>query len=619
MTVLEFKNVGYSVKIGSGKKSSYKTILSNINGSIKSGELVAIIGSSGAGKTTLLNILSGRIIGGSVTGDILFDNKKRNRKTFKKDVAYVEQDDLLFPTLTAKETISYAADFRLDSNEYTPAQKADRVKDIVKSLRLSKSENVFIGNEKLKGLSGGERKRVSIGVEIVTDPKMIMLDEPTSGLDSNSSEVIVKLLKGIAVEKNLICISSIHQPSSKIFYTFDKVILMAPGGVVYFGSTKDVLDYFTSIGYECPPRENPADYLIDVMTIDYESEDNLKSSQDRVNHLKQSWIEYVEKSGNIYVSPESDSSIASESSLALKKLPDSSNSSENSSPLLSWKNPWLSEFKTLLNRSWLRQFRDKSILMSQLFSAIFTALLVGFTFFKKPTGITEAQNKIGLLFLLIVNMVFPVCMPLLPVLIEERSVMTRERSSGSYRMSSFFLSIVFTKVPISLISNFIALTGIYFLAKLQLDVGKYFTYIAIYFTTVLNSLGIALVTSAAAPNAEVASIFAPLILSVFMIFGGSLVNSDTVTPVLSWLRYTNYVYYSYMAAMQNEMYGLVFKCGNTDNGACYPNGESVIESFSLNKLTVWECVGVNLAMAAIYFFSAYLIIRFKSKPKHILI
>ncbi|OMJ13163.1 ABC transporter G family member 22, partial [Smittium culicis] len=130
MTVLEFKNVGYSVKIGSGKKSSYKTILSNINGSIKSGELVAIIGSSGAGKTTLLNILSGRIIGGSVTGDILFDNKKRNRKTFKKDVAYVEQDDLLFPTLTAKETISYAADFRLDSNEYTPAQKADRVKDI---------------------------------------------------------------------------------------------------------------------------------------------------------------------------------------------------------------------------------------------------------------------------------------------------------------------------------------------------------------------------------------------------------------------------------------------------------------------------------------------------------
>ncbi|OLY81891.1 ABC transporter G family member 7 [Smittium mucronatum] len=615
MSTLEFKNVGFSVKIGKGKDSKYKTILSNINGYIKSGELVAIIGSSGAGKTTLLNVLSGRILGGTVNGEILFNGAKRDKKSFKRDVAYVEQDDLLFGTLTTKETLSYAADFRLPNSDYTKQEKIDRVKDVMKSLRLTKAENTFIGREGLKGLSGGERKRVSIGVEIVTDPKMIMLDEPTSGLDSNSSEVIVKLMKDIAVKKNLICISSIHQPSSKIFYTFDKVILMVPGGVVYFGSTKNVLSYFSTIGFEIPPLDNPADFLIDIMTIDYENEENLQTSLDRVDFLKKSWSEYVSKNGEVYISDYSQSSSVVSELVDKKGLDNLNNNISNEM----WKNSWFGEFSTLLRRSWLRQRRDKSVLYSQIFGAIFTALLIGFTFFKKSSGFSDAQNKIGLLFLIIVNMVFPVAMPLLPVLIDERGIMIRERSAGSYRMSSFLMSIIFTHVPISLGSNLISLTGIYFLSKLQLDAGKFFTYIAIFCTTILNSLGIALVFSAVSPNAQVASVFTPLFLTIFVIYGGSLVNSDSVTPVLSWIRYTNYIYYSYQAVIQNEMTGLVFDCSQNTSGTCFPDGESVIKSFSLNKQTIWECFAINLGMALAYYTIAYLIIRFKTKPKYILI
>ncbi|OLY82055.1 ABC transporter G family member 7 [Smittium mucronatum] len=615
MSTLEFKNVGFSVKIGKGKESSYKTILSGINGSIKSGELVAIIGSSGAGKTTLLNVLAGRIMGGTVTGEVLFNGEKRDRKTFKRDVAYVQQDDLLFGTLTTKETLTYAADFRLPNSEYTKQEKIERVTNVMKYLRLTKSQDTYIGQEGLKGLSGGERKRVSIGCEIVTDPKMIMLDEPTSGLDSNSSEVIIKLMKAIAVKKNLICISSIHQPSSKIFYTFDKVILMVPGGVVYFGSTKDVLPYFSNIGFENPPLENPADFLIDVMTIDYENEDDLQSSIDRVDLLKRSWIEYVSKNGVSYIgdSPSSGSFASDNSDLK------ESDNFDVVLPSEAWKNSWFSEFSILLKRSWIRQSRDKSVLFSKIFGAIFTALLVGFTFFKRATGFSEAQNKIGLLFLVIVNMVFPVAMPLIPVLISERGIMTRERSSGSYRISAFFMSILCTYVPTALGSNFITLTGIYFLSRLQVNAGKFFTFIAIYFTTILNSLGVALVFSAVSPNDQVASVLTPLFLTVFVIYGGSLANPDSVTPVLSWLRYINYIYYTYMAAMQNEMTGLVFDCSQNTTGTCYPSGESVLLSFSLTSQTIWECFAINLGMAAFYYFVAYLIIRFKTKPKYILV
>ncbi|OLY84370.1 ABC transporter G family member 7 [Smittium mucronatum] len=614
MRTLEFKDVGFSVKIGKGKDATYKDILSNINGTVKSGELVAIIGSSGAGKTTLLNVLSGRILGGTVTGDILFNGEKRDKKSFKRDVAYVEQDDLLFGTLTTKETLSYAADFRLHSSEYSADKKAERVKEVMKHLRLTKAENTLIGFEGHKGLSGGERKRVSIGVEIVTDPKMIMLDEPTSGLDSNSSEVIVKLMKNIAVKKNLICMSSIHQPSSKIFYTFDKVILLAPGGVVYFGSTRDVLEYFSSIGFENPPLENPADFLIDIMTIDYENEENLQISLDRVELLKRSWSEYVSNNGDEY---KSNTSIGN--SLASYN-PGLSEPKETTidEPTEVWKNPWLAEFYTLLSRSWLRQRRDKSYMYATAFSAVFVVVLIGFTFFRKATGFSEAQNKLGLIFLLIVNCVFPVAMPVVPVLIEERGIMTRERASGSYRMSTFLLSTICTQVPLALVSNLASLTGIYFIGKLQYHTGKFFTFFAIYSVVILNSLGVALVFSSISPNVQVAAMFTPLFLTVFVIYGGSLVNAVAVTPILSWIRYIDYIYFSFTAALQNEMGGLVFDCSTNTSGTCYPTGESVVLSFNLNLRTIWESFFICLGMAIFYYLLAYWILRFRTKPKYIL-
>ncbi|OLY77698.1 ATP-binding cassette sub-family G member 2 [Smittium mucronatum] len=615
MKSLEFRNVGFNVKIGTGKDAKYKTILSNINGSIESGELVALIGSSGAGKTTLLNLLSGRILGGTVTGDILFNGEKRDKKTFKRDVAYVEQDDLLFGTLTTKETLMYAADFRLDASEYTKQEKEDRVKDVMRSLRLTKSEDTLIGFEGHKGLSGGERKRVSIGVEIVTDPKMIMLDEPTSGLDSNSSEVIVKLMKSIAVKKDLICISSIHQPSSKIFYTFDKVMLLAPGGVVYFGSTRDVLPYFSSIGFEAPIHENPADFLIDIMTIDYENEENLQNSMDRVDRLKSSWAEYVSENGEIY-----KSNISAGTSMTSFN-PDQSEpkNTEFDGPTEVWKNPWLSELRILTKRSWLRQMRDKSFLYSQAFSCVFGILLIGFTFFKRADGFSDAQNKIGLLFLLVLHNAFPVAMPVVPVLIEERGIMIRERASGSYRMSTFLFSNILTQAPIALASNITSLTAIYYLGKLQFHTGKYFTFIAIYIVVVMNSLGIAFVFSAASPNMRVAAMFTPLFLTVFAIYGGALVNATAVTPILSWIRYLDYMYFSYTAALQNEMKGLVFDCSKNTSGTCYPTGESVVLSFNLNLRTVWESFFICLGMAIFYHILAYAIIRFKTKPKYILV
>ncbi|OMH81793.1 ABC transporter G family member 22 [Zancudomyces culisetae] len=291
MNTLEFNDINYKVRTGKGKKAVTRHILKNVNGNFVGGELVAIIGSSGAGKTTLLNILAGRVTGGIVTGEILFNGSRRVESQFKKMIAYVEQDDLLYPTLTVYETLLYAAKLRVDNKRFNLSDKKERVENVIRQLRLTNSRNTLIGNEKIRGVSGGERKRVSIGVEIITDPLMLMLDEPTSGLDSNSAENVIKLIKEFTIEKNVITVCSIHQPNSTIYSLFDKLVLLAPGGVVYMGSRADSLDYFSSIGYDCPTQENPADFFINLMTLDTLSEESLEESTKRVEHIKNSWAE----------------------------------------------------------------------------------------------------------------------------------------------------------------------------------------------------------------------------------------------------------------------------------------------------------------------------------------
>ncbi|PVU95833.1 hypothetical protein BB559_002601 [Furculomyces boomerangus] len=528
MNTLEFKEISYSVKIGKGKNTQYKEILTNMSGTLKGGEIVAIIGSSGAGKTSLLNIISGRVHSGTVTGEINFNGQKRKPKTFRKQAAYVEQDDILFPNLTVKETLDYAAQFRLPESQYSRKDKADRVAEIIKELRLEKTQDTFIGDEKVKGISGGERKRVSIGIELATDPKVLILDEPTSGLDSNSSEMVISLVRDITKEKNIISVCTIHQPSSKIFDLFDKVILMVPGGFVYFGPTKHAVPYFETLGLERPKDENPANFFMDCMTVNTKDENSQAESIKRIDMLKNRWTNYTREHGYLYISPESGSpetSIYYQNHSDLEKKSFSENFLEANE--VSWGSNWSTELFNLLRRAWIRQKRDKPVLISYLANAIVATLLTGFIFFKKVDGILAVQNKVGLLFNVCLNMVFPVALPMLSVFFNEKRIMTRERSSGTYRMSTYFLSVVISKSPIVLFPNLIIITGIYFLGHLQRTFVKYIIYVAIYFSSAMCSLGFAFAITSLSSSLEVASILTPLILPTFAIYGAGLQNNNS--------------------------------------------------------------------------------------------
>lgn len=242
------------------KSDSDKVILKGISGVVKPGEILAMLGPSGSGKTTLLTALGGRL-GGKLGGSITYNNKTFSN-SMKRNIGFVTQDDFLYPHLTVTETLVFTALLRLP-NTLTNAEKTEQAKAVITQLELTKCKNSIVGGELLRGVSGGERRRVSIGQELLINPSLLFLDEPTSGLDSTTAQKIVKTLWDLAGGGRTI-VMTIHQPSSRLFYMFHKVMLLSEGNALYFGIVSDVMDYFSGIGYAPVVAMNPAEFLLDL-------------------------------------------------------------------------------------------------------------------------------------------------------------------------------------------------------------------------------------------------------------------------------------------------------------------------------------------------------------------
>lgn len=214
-------------------------------------------------KTSLLNILAARApiaSNSKLTGSVLVNGRPRVNSVFKAVSAYVQQDDVLFAHLTVKETLMLSAHFYLAST-VTTQEKEDMVEAVIMELGLAKAKNTIIGNEKQRGVSGGERKRANIGVELISDPAVLFLDEPTSGLDSFQAESVMGAMKMMASNGRLI-MAVIHQPRSSIFAMFDQMLLISEGRTVYYGDASDAVEYFAANGYPCPRLYNPGKWCV---------------------------------------------------------------------------------------------------------------------------------------------------------------------------------------------------------------------------------------------------------------------------------------------------------------------------------------------------------------------
>ncbi|KAF8979396.1 hypothetical protein BGZ46_005474 [Entomortierella lignicola] len=271
------------------------TILQNVSGVLKSGRACAIMGPSGSGKTTLISMLTSKVP--KDEGRILINGQEEDLSHYRKLIGYVPQDDVMLRELTVNDILLHSAYMRLPA-KLTRAQMTEKVLEIVDFLGLNSVINSVVGDTVRRGISGGQRKRVNIGMELVTDPSILFLDEPTSGLDSSTSVDVCRLLKSIAHNKGLTVAAVIHSPSPVAFEQFDDLFLLGHGGhVVYHGPRAEAPNYFAAIGFPVPQDSSPSDFYMDVISNNVKSKIAKKF---KPFYLYRYWESYCKRAQTFY-------------------------------------------------------------------------------------------------------------------------------------------------------------------------------------------------------------------------------------------------------------------------------------------------------------------------------
>ena len=425
--ILEWQHLHYVVTKSQAPKVEEMPLLNDVSGFANPGEILAIMGPSGAGKTTLLNLLCNTVSfdeNVKAEGTITANGTSIKDFSFKDYIGYVTQEDVLMTTMTCRESITFAATLKI------PVSK-DKIKALVDEmladLKLTHVADNIIGGHLYRGISGGERKRVAIGIELISEPSILFLDEPTSGLDSYTSEIVVGLLLDEA-KKGRTIITTIHQPSASIFSKFHRLILLMEGNTVYQGSAKESRHYFERIGYKTPEYVNPADYYMEILNI-RERRNKTYEERQRLNLLcltyADSKLKLQDSRSNLYIE-----------NIDLPEL--------DKAPII-YRPSWFVQFREILKRS-LRNIRRELIVLRMLmaFTLVEVFILCNLVNFL-PTTNKGVQNRAGVLFMLNtgqylisgVSMTLTCNIHTVPI---EKLVFFKEEASGLYSVSAYWLT-----------------------------------------------------------------------------------------------------------------------------------------------------------------------------------
>ncbi|CAF3756084.1 unnamed protein product [Rotaria sordida] len=567
-----------------------KRLLNNISGAITGG-LWAVMGPSGSGKSTLLNTLACRLdVNTIVQGQISLNGGPYDNAELKRIAGYVMQDDLLNGNLIVYETLMYTAELRLPRHT-TRQQREARVKEVMFALGINHVKDVIVGTVLKKGISGGERKRLCVGMQLLNRPQLLFLDEPTSGLDSVTALDLIRTFHSLAhgqlPEKVVTIVCSIHQPQSKIFYLFDSLILLKQGNIIYQGPRQQAMDVYRMAGFPCPLYTNPADHLLDVITPMKTIDDQSGSFEKQANADK--LILAIQAPIEIDLNMGAHKRIAQ-----MANLP---------------KNPlWITQFFILLRRNFQEQFRSSKIILTSIIQTIIIAVLIGCVFLQIGNGQTSIVRRSPVIFFCAINQgVFGALMVInsFPV---ERALSLRERASGTYYASAYFtakiLADTLVQAPIPVIFS----CTVYFLVGFQMVASKFFIFTLIIILCSFAATSLALMISALCRTTAMSVTVLPMALEVTRLFGGFFLAPSRLPKYFSWLDALCYIKYVYVGLSLNELEGLKLTCTASEeaSGRCITDGQATIQDLGLNYISIGGCIGALFAfiigMRAIAFF-----------------
>nr|XP_007159124.1 hypothetical protein PHAVU_002G210700g [Phaseolus vulgaris]ESW31118.1 hypothetical protein PHAVU_002G210700g [Phaseolus vulgaris] len=591
------------VTVSSGKKK--KPILQGLTGYASPGRILAIMGPSGCGKSTLLDSLAGRLSSKMKhTGKILINGQKQTLAYGTS--GYVTQEDAMLSTLTAGETLYYSAQLQFPDSMST-AEKKEQADITLREMGLQGAINTRVGGWGSKGLSGGQKRRLSICIEILTRPRLLFLDEPTSGLDSAASYYVMSRIATLNLRDGIrrTIVASIHQPSSEVFELFHDLCLLSSGETVYFGPASDANQFFASNGFPCPTLHNPSDHYLRMINKDFEqdAEEGFGkgvSTEKAIDTLVKSYrLSQVRKQ----VKREMQKIVECDSCEKRKRIHAA----------------FPTQCFVLIRRSSLQFFRDISNYWLRLIVFIVIAISIGSIFYNIGTDNGSIQGRGSLLIFFVSVLTFMTLVGGFSPLLEEMKVFERERLNGHYGITAFLIGHTFSAVPymvmISLIPGGIA----YHLCGLHKGLDRFFYFTCLLFGIVMWVESLMLVIGSISPNYVIGMFLAGGVEGLMIVTGGFYrLPNDLPKPLWKYpFYYVSFLKYALQGSFKNDFDGLTFSVNPDGGGTASMSGREVLAHtwhVEMNH-SKWVDLAIMFGMIVLYRVLFLVITKFKEKFK----
>lgn len=577
---IEFSNITYETR--ERFYGPFKQILNGVSGVFKSGELSAIMGPSGAGKSTLLNILTG-FERGKYKGQIDYVGRegKYTWKEYRKQSCYIQQDDKLHPLFTVLEAMRMATNLKIGSSLSRKAKEM-LIDDVLENLDLSKTKKT-----KCSQLSGGQKKRLSIALELIDNPPVMFLDEPTTGLDSLSSYQCIRLLHSLAkAGRTIIC--TIHQPSASIYEMFDSVYLLSDGRCMYDGATKNTIAYFSSVGLNCPKYHNPADYMIEVVSNEY---GNFKEQLAKLaDNNERPWRSNVSR-------------IAKKDSVNAR-------ANERKATVLVQTPSEMERFVVLIHRCMIQLFRDWTVTHLKLFLHFLMGILLGLLFTDSGTDGGKTISNVGFFLVTSVYLCYTSMMPAVLKFPSEFSTLKKERFNNWYQLRTYYAATVICSLPVQMLSVLAYGSPSYFLSRQPMDTNRFLMFLAVTILTtmVAESFGLLIGTLLDPING---TFTAAIILSAMLAMSGFLALYNHMPTILYYVSYLSYLKYS-VHGLVHTMYSFNREKLSCSKNYChYRVPETLMADLSMSDGKYWLDIVLLFVNYVIYKFVAYFIMKRK--------
>ena len=593
------ENLSYRVPSFKDKKTDAE-LLSNVSGVFNPGEMVALLGPSGSGKTTFLDVLAGRKAVGTTSGVTKFGGLAPTSQFLRRYTGYVEQFDTLIAALTAREMLLYTAELKRPMHESLQS-KESAVDQLLADLGLWEARDVLVGSPMVKGLSGGQSKRLNIAIALITDPSVLFLDEPTSGLDSFTANEVMSVVKKLCTSDTTI-VATIHSPTAYAFSLFDAASILCSGKQVYFGpSDATLLSYAQTAlqtalpgGVELPAKtagHSDIEWLIDVFTSgDRRGDAPAFAAAFAKSDLKTALASTLERHAGANANANANAS----PSAAQSKL-----ATASSTTVPGWFAFWvMAKYRTRKN------YADGEYLGPRLGDKVFIAFLI-FTLYFGIGDDHDPANVVNISSMLFMWCTLPAfgAASYVPQIVMERSLYMRERADGLYRPMTYVVAKMFDELLLLFFVTLVIAAVVFYAVSLS---GSFALFWLVYYVTLANGVVLAYLISALSPNMEAANAILPTYVVTLLFFAGFLIRPADTPDYWKWYAYVDLMKFSWGALMINQW---------KENDPEFVGGVSLLTEYDLKNESEWAYVGYLCLFFLAFFAAAFLALKHVNHSK----